>query len=61
MAKKKHKIVKINGVKLAVEHKKWATPRKQMAPPTQTHQDPRHPDRNKRKSELQKIIKEELE
>lgn len=58
--KTKHKIVKVNGVKLAVENKKWATPRKQMAPPTQTFKDPRHPDRNADKKELQAILKEEL-
>ena len=53
--KKKHKIKKINGVKVAVEINKWEEAMKPRVPATKSFKDGKHfykSDRNKAKVEL---------
>jgi len=54
--KNKHKVVKINKVKVAVENKKWQTPMKPRIPVTKTHKDPRFPSRQDLKQDLKSQI-----
>ena len=47
--RKKYKVKRINGVRVAVENKKWQEPMKQRIPVIKVHKDDRWPSRARAK------------